>query len=690
MNGTCLRGVVVALCVALCAGMARGGLIEVTGFKMPTGAANGYVLTSDASGVGTWQPVGAVGSCWGLGGNAGTTPGTHFLGTTDNQALELHVNGARVMRYEPNPTCPNVIGGHSANSVTFGVDSATIAGGGGDTSANRVTDDYGTVCGGHTNQAGDAAGGTWERSCATVAGGNRNTASGLDAAVLGGRNNTASGSQASIGGGDHNSATGVHSTVAGGLSNTASGSRAAVPGGDHNTAAGNYSFAAGRQAKANHQGAFVWGDSTDADFASSANDQFLIRASGGVGIGLNNPSSALEVAGTLTSTGLKMATGATNGYVLTSDASGVGTWQPGGGGCWSLTGNSGTSPATNFLGTTDNQALELHVNGARVMRYEPNPTCPNVIGGHSANSVTFGVDSATIAGGGGDTSANRVTDDYGTVCGGHTNQAGDAAGGTWERSCATVAGGNRNTASGLDAAVLGGRNNTASGSQASIGGGDHNSATGAQSTVAGGVSNTASGQAATVPGGQNNTAAGNYSFAAGRRAKANNEGSFAWADSTDADFNVSADNRFGARAAGGVYFYTKSDLSAGAYVPANSGQWQQVSDRNVKANIKPVNGEEVLRKLVAVPVSTWRYKGEEVCVRHMGPMAQDLHAAFGLGDSDKSIGSIDADGISFAAIQGLHQLVKDKDVQIADLKERLAKLEALVENLTRQQVKGDQ
>ena len=393
-------------------------------------------------------------------------------------------------------------------------------------------------------------------------------------------------------------------------------------------------------------------------------------------------------------TGFKMPTGAANGYVLTSDASGVGTWQPVGavGSCWGLGGNAGTTPGTHFLGTTDNQALELHVNGARVMRYEPNPTCPNVIGGHSANSVTFGVDSAMIAGGGGDTSANRVTDDYGTVCGGHTNQAGDAAGGTWERSCATVAGGNRNTASGLDAAVLGGRNNTASGSQASIGGGDHNSATGAQSTVAGGVSNTASGQAATVPGGQNNTAAGNYSFAAGRRAKANNPGSLALADSTDADFNVSADNRFGARAAGGVYFYTNSTLSAGAYLPANSGQWQQVSDRNVKANIRSVNGKEVLRKLAAVPVSTWRYKGEAERIRHMGPMAQDLHAAFGLGDSDKSIGTIDTGGISFAAIQGLHELVnekvKEKDAEIVVLKERLAKVEALVEKLTHQQARS--
>ena len=60
----------------------------------------------------------------------------------------------------------------------------------------------------------------------------------------------------------------------------------------------NYAFAAGRRAKANHQGAFVWGDSTFADIASTANNQFLIRAAGGVGIGTNNPAgAALAVVG---------------------------------------------------------------------------------------------------------------------------------------------------------------------------------------------------------------------------------------------------------------------------------------------------------------------------------------------------------------------------------------------------------
>src|SRR5262249_40794959 len=63
-----------------------------------------------------------------------------------------------------------------------------------------------------------------------------------------------------------------------------------------NTAQGQWSFAAGYRAKANHNGTFVWADSTQADFASTGNDQFLIRATGGVGIGINNPAYQLDVA----------------------------------------------------------------------------------------------------------------------------------------------------------------------------------------------------------------------------------------------------------------------------------------------------------------------------------------------------------------------------------------------------------
>jgi hypothetical protein len=55
-----------------------------------------------------------------------------------------------------------------------------------------------------------------------------------------------------------------------------------VPGGYGNSASGNYSFAAGSHANATNQGAFVWADSQTVAFSSTANDQFSIRAQGGV------------------------------------------------------------------------------------------------------------------------------------------------------------------------------------------------------------------------------------------------------------------------------------------------------------------------------------------------------------------------------------------------------------------------
>ena len=71
---------------------------------------------------------------------------------------------------------------------------------------------------------------------------------------------------------------------------------ATVPGGLFNVAGGQYSFAAGQHAKAVHDGSFVWADSTTAaDFASTASNQFLVRASGGVGIGTTSPLLPLQV-----------------------------------------------------------------------------------------------------------------------------------------------------------------------------------------------------------------------------------------------------------------------------------------------------------------------------------------------------------------------------------------------------------
>lgn len=234
---------------------------------------------------------------------------------------------------QQNATSPNLIGGYSGNQVSVGVVGATIGGGGraddgaGSPDENVVSDNYGTIGGGRGNRAGDSAGTVDDRPYATVAGGFVNRATARGASVVGGEVNwanqvysfiggggfnTAAGNYSTVGGGNSNDASGDYSTIAGGLdnhtsatwssigggiSNLASGLASAVPGGYQCVAAGNYSLASGRRAKANHHGSFVWGGATDADFASTAVDQFLIRAPGGVGIGTTAPMRPLHVAG---------------------------------------------------------------------------------------------------------------------------------------------------------------------------------------------------------------------------------------------------------------------------------------------------------------------------------------------------------------------------------------------------------
>lgn len=84
---------------------------------------------------------------------------------------------------------------------------------------------------------------------------------------------------------------------------------------------------------------------------------------------------------------------------------------------------------------------------------------------------------------------------------------------------------------------------------------------------------------------------------------------------------------------------------------------------------EPVKGFEVLEKLAALPVSTWRYKTEPPEVRHLGPMAQDFKDAFGLGDSDKHINFVDANGVTIVAIQALYRRIAQLEAEVAALKE---------------------
>jgi hypothetical protein len=163
-------------------------------------------------------------------------------------------------------------------------DFSTVSGG----KDNNTDHDFATIGGGEANTAS----GDWS----TVGGGNGNEVIGENGTIGGGDGNTANGLSSTVGGGSSNRALGHLSTIGGGEANTTSGDWSTIPGGAGNVAGSNYSFAAGRGAQANHNGAFVWADSIfDEDFTSTAANQFLIDASGGVGIDTNSPNQLLVV-----------------------------------------------------------------------------------------------------------------------------------------------------------------------------------------------------------------------------------------------------------------------------------------------------------------------------------------------------------------------------------------------------------
>jgi hypothetical protein len=92
-----------------------------------------------------------------------------------------------------------------------------------------------------------------------------------------------------------------------------------------------------------------------------------------------------------------------------------------------------------------------------------------------------------------------------------------------------------------------------------------------------------------------------------------------------------------------------------------------VSDRNLKRDIEPVDEQAVLERVARMPISTWSYKSDDPTVRHLGPMAQDFHAAFGLGTTDRAYDPIDAHGVEMAAIKALYERLRRNEEMIERL-----------------------
>lgn len=327
---------------------------------------------------------------------------------------------------------------------------------------------------------------------------------------------------------------------------------------------------------------------------------------------------------------------------------------------WNLAGNGGTTPETQFLGTADYRPLQFRVNDQHGLRleYPIIGTVPNLVGGYSGNGVGASTEGAVIAGGW-NIAASGIWESIG---GGGRNIASGRG--------ATIGGGSVNKATGNSSAIGGGSDNVSGGGASTVAGGEEITSSGEYATAGGGELNQSSGRYATIPGGSANTSSGDFSFAAGRRAMALHRGAFVWADGSEASaglgerfFSTTA-NEFAVRATGGVRFVTAIDANgsnaAGITLAPGSGTWTSLSDRHAKENFTPANPREILNKVAALPLASWNYKAQGASVRHVGPLAQDFPAAFGLGTDDKHIATVDAVGVALAAIQGLNGKVEER------------------------------
>lgn len=501
---------------------------------------------------------------WLLGGNGGTTAGINFLGTTDNQPLELKVNGQRALRLEPssispNIYSPNILGGSRFNVIDPGSRGSVIAGGGGvsdsafeDMAPNHIvgTNYYEFIGGGFGNSSSGGRN--------VIGGGQHNTMLNANGSVIGGGATNLIGpvDAGFIGGGAGNILTGPadHAAIAGGLANKATDIDAFIGGGTINLAGGRNSVVTGGS---NNQAL-----AESSVIAGGARNSALGQESS-IGGGQRNFVNGINgtIAGGIANT--NTANYASIGGGAGNRAAGQDSVVTGGSGNAATAGqstvgggiqNRASASQSTVSGGAANVATGLSSTVAGGQN-NTNSTIYGTIGGGAGN-VANAPFSATVSGG----YANQVFGQDATISGGSYNTISNAA------PFATIGGGQYNliatriqgagefveTNSGTRATINGGVGNLAYGANSTIGGGISNRVERQGGTVGGGEGNTTDGLWSTVPGGQNNVASGQGSFAAGTRAIALHNGSFAWSDGQAGTFSTDQPNQFAVRAQAGV------------------------------------------------------------------------------------------------------------------------------------------
>lgn len=547
---------------------------------------------------------------WQLTGNSGTTPGVNFVGTSDNEPLELHVNGQRALRLEvggpsslsptTNPTgAPNVIGGSQLNYVAFGAIGCVIAGGGatnydGQIFSNSIGlySDFSVIGGGLLNFI--------ETNCAvsTISGGQINSieTNSYNSTIGGGYLNVigADSLASTISGGDYNEigTNSALSTIAGGESGKIESSS------DHSTIAGG-------------EGNEILDNSDHSTIGGGAYNEILDNSdystiAGGEGNEIDVYSDHSTIAG------------GQNNYV---------------GFYWAAIGGGDNN--TNYADAGTIAGGQNNFCGSSW--YQP------AVGGGYGNQVNNG---------------------YATVPGGYRNQANGIFSFAAGRYAQALHPGAFVWA---DSQV--GPFSSTTNDEFSIG-----ATGGVRIQTPKGVHLNAADEPIIVRDWDVFAANAPADKAGIGRWGLFMEPSILTIGIPSNDvspryFQIAKYSTNGVPS-GLMQVDQGGNVIAKGTVTANGVLL--TSDRNAKENFTPLDVKTILAKVVAMPVTQWNYK-EDADKKHVGPMAQDFHTAFQLdGADDKHISMIDEGGVALAAIQGLSQKLNEKDAEIEALKEKVA------------------
>jgi hypothetical protein len=525
-------------------------------------------------------------------------------------------------------TCSTVASGAFVAIPYYGDYAASLSGIGGGT-GNTACDSNDGILAGQQNAIGDAG----NAGVSAVGAGNQNAITAAQVMIGAGTLNSVEGSGAFIGAGELNEASGYLAFVGGGGvndaatpadGNVASGTGSFVGAGDLNRASGMGSFIGAGGAATPHSDGLTGNAVSGNDALIGAGEQNLVAGStGAVVAGFRNQASG---AGAFVGAGdLNVASGA--GAVV---------------------GGGGTADANISAPQNVAAGVDAFVGAGD----------ENYIGALALASVAVGG------------AGNSIDAPYGAIGGGAHNAIG-AQNFAGAALFDVIAGGDDNA---IEATVSGGAR------YATIVGGAANRVSAQGATVGGGTQNRVSGLYAVVPGGRA-TAAGTGSFAAGISALALHDGTFVWSDgASPTAVKSSAPYQFVARSSGGFFLYSNASATAGVRLAPGSGAWASLGDRAAATALVAVDDAAVLAKVGELPVSAWSYRSEDPRVRHVGPMAQDFYEAFGVGEDDRHIASIDEDGVALAATKAL----RDEDLALRDQSRELrAELRELRAGLSR-------